>query len=75
MLTPSMINNYVKSGLIHRPVRKKYGRAQLAQLSMICALKQAIPLETLKLLLASAGTEEECVRAGYESFRRGSGAG
>lgn len=26
LLTPSMINNYVKDGVLPRPVQKKYGR-------------------------------------------------
>ncbi len=51
-LTPAMVNNYVKSGLIARPHGKKYSRALLAQLIMICTLKQALSQDELKKLLA-----------------------
>ena len=66
-LTPSMINNYVKAGLIDRPAGKKYSRSCLAQLLMICELKQTTPLSTMQKLLHpddSPGTE-----AIYEAFR------
>ena len=46
-----MVNNYVKMGLVNRPVGKKYGREQLAQLLMICLLKQAATADGLRLLL------------------------
>ena len=51
VLTPSMINNYVKGGLVDRPTGKKYGRESLAQLLMLCLLKSAASMETLKKLL------------------------
>ena len=51
IFTPSMVNNYVKIGLVERPVAKKYGREQLAQLLMICILKQSISAENMKSLV------------------------
>lgn len=51
IFTPAMVNNYVKLGLVNRPVGKKYGREQLAQLLMICLLKQAASAEGMKQLL------------------------
>lgn len=51
IFTPAMVNNYVKLGLVDRPMGKKYGREQLAQLLMICVLKQAASAEGMKLLL------------------------
>lgn len=51
LFTPAMVNNYVKMGLVSRPVGKKYGRDQLAQLLMICVLKQAASAEGMKRLL------------------------
>ena len=66
IFTPSMINNYVKIGLVDRPVSKKYGREQLAQLLMICVLKQSISAENMKTLVQPpAGT---AMRAHYEGF-------
>ena len=51
VFSPAMVNNYVKFGLVDRPVDKKYGREQLAQLLMICVLKQAASADGMKLLL------------------------
>lgn len=66
IFTPSMVNNYVKIGLVDRPVAKKYGREQLAQLLMICILKQSISAENMKTLVQPPdGTP---MQAHYESF-------
>jgi len=51
-LSASMINNYVKSQLIPRPVGKKYSREQIALLTMIVALKQTCSMEDIRNLLA-----------------------
>lgn len=58
ILTPSMINNYVKCGLVKRPVGKKYDRVQLAQLMMLCILKQVASLEEMKLLMTPPPGED-----------------
>jgi len=50
-LTSSMINNYVKAGLIEKPSGKKYSREALAQLLMIVQLKKTTPMEYVKSLL------------------------
>ena len=50
-MTKSMVNNYVKVGLIPRPVGKKYDREHLAMLLMICVLKQALSMESVGQLL------------------------
>ena len=41
-MTKSMVNNYVKVGMIPRPVGKKYDREHLAMLLMICVFKQDV---------------------------------
>ena len=57
-LTPSMINNYVKAGLIDKPTGKKYGRGALAQLLMVSLMKVSTPLDVMKKLLhPDDGTE------------------
>ena len=61
IVTSSMINNYVKGGLVARPVGKKYDRRQIAQLVMLCSLKQALSLEDMRKLMtppAGQGIEE-----------------
>lgn len=47
-LTPSMVNNYVKMGLLPAPVKKKYSRSHLAHLMVICLMKQAVPMATIR---------------------------
>lgn len=63
IVTPAMINNYVKSGLVARPAGKKYDRPQLAQLLILCGLKQALSLDNLRHLMASQGDAEQAYRA------------
>lgn len=67
IITPAMINNYVKSGLVARPVAKKYDRPQIAQLIMLCALKQALSLEDLRSL-TDAPQAEDAIAALYGEF-------
>ncbi len=44
-LTSSMINNYVKDGVMPRPSAKKYNREHLTILSIICMLKSVFTLD------------------------------
>lgn len=46
-LTPSMISNYVKKGLISNPVKKQYNREQIAYLFFIAAAKSVLSLDAL----------------------------
>ena len=46
-LTPSMISNYVKKGLIANPVKKQYGREQIAYLFFIAVAKSVRSLDAL----------------------------
>ena len=50
-LTASMVNNYVKTGMVPAPTKKRYGRLQLACLIVICALKTVLPLSVIKEIL------------------------
>lgn len=53
-LTPSMVNNYVKLGAMPPPEKKKYSRIHLAQLIIICVLKQVMPIPTISELIKMA---------------------
>lgn len=57
LLTPSMINNYVKDGVLPRPNQKKYSKEHLSRLLMICLLKSVLSLpqinDTLRGLTAT----------------------
>ncbi|MBQ2833068.1 MAG: DUF1836 domain-containing protein [Clostridia bacterium] len=66
-ITKSMVNNYVKSGLLPRPEGKKYGREHLALLMEIAVLKQALSMEDVARAASSlCGCGAE---AGYAFFR------
>ena len=44
LITASMINNYVKNGVLHPPVKKKYNREHLAKLVVIGIAKRMLSL-------------------------------
>lgn len=46
-LTPSMISNYVKKGLVSNPVKKQYDREQIAYLFFIAVAKSVLSLDAL----------------------------
>ncbi|MGI6497753.1 MAG: DUF1836 domain-containing protein [Oscillospiraceae bacterium] len=58
-LTPAMVNNYIKDGLLPRAEGKKYTRVHLAYLSMICALKQVLSVKEIKFLLKDIQSSQE----------------
>ena len=51
LITPSMINNYVKLGIVPPPIKKKYSKIHIAYLIIICSLKQVIPIADIKILI------------------------
>ena len=50
-LTASMVNNYVKTGLVPAPQKKKYSRLHLASLIVVCVLKPVLPLAVIREIL------------------------
>lgn len=50
-ITPSMISNYVKQGLIESPVKKLYRREQIASLFFIATAKTVLSLEDIQVLI------------------------
>lgn len=59
LLTSSMINNYVKDGLLPRPDHKKYSRDHLASLMVICMLKQVLSIPDVASLFKSLQKDTE----------------
>lgn len=51
LITRSMINNYVKLGIMPAPNKKKYSREHLAYLVIICSLKQVMPISNIKAMI------------------------
>lgn len=66
LLTSSMINNYVKNGLIPHPEKKKYRKEHLAGLIVLCLLKQVLPIPDVKALFS--GREMDAPT--YQLFRQ-----
>ena len=50
-VTGSMISNYVKKGLIAKPMRKQYSREQIAQLMFIAVAKMVLSMDDVHLML------------------------
>lgn len=67
LLTPAMINNYIKDDLLPRAVSKKYSPAHLALLIMIGTLKQVLSMQNLNRLLAEC-REPDDVAELYSRF-------
>ncbi|MBE6826039.1 MAG: DUF1836 domain-containing protein [Ruminococcus sp.] len=68
-ITASMINNYVKMRIMPPPVKKKYGRAHLAYLVIICSLKDALGISVIQKIFPP-GMEGEVLRDRYNAFVR-----
>lgn len=49
-LTPSMVNNYVKLGLVAPPHKRLYGREQIARLIVVCLFKQVLNISAISTL-------------------------
>ena len=67
IITPSIVNNYVRMKIMPPPVKKKYGRVHLAYLLMICTLKRSLPIAAIQRLIPAQMDEEE-TRALYGRF-------
>lgn len=46
-LTSSMVNNYVKMGVMPAPVKKKYSRTHIAHLIVICVMKSVLSISAI----------------------------
>ncbi len=66
-VTSSMINNYVKLGIIPAPIKKKYSKIHLAYLLIVCTLKKTLDMSTIQQIIPVCIDEVE-VRNTYNSF-------
>ena len=67
LLTPSMINNYVKSGVLPPPKNKKYNRTHLAMLLIICTSKSILEISTISDVLTKS-IEENQIESVFDAF-------
>jgi len=66
-LTPAMVNNYIKDGLLPRAEGKKYGKEHIAYLTAICMFKQVIPVRDIAPLLEAA-TKDGGIEPFYDTL-------
>ena len=67
VVTKTMINNYVKHGILTSPVNKKYNRTHLARLIVICILKQVYSINDINSLITLA-LETSGIEISYNKF-------
>ena len=62
-VTASMINNYVKAGVVPPPIKKRYGKEHICRIFVICVLKRVLSISQISRLLAglSDGMDAEQV--------------
>ncbi len=54
IITKTMINNYVKQGILDAPTGKKYNKIHIVKLFVICILKQVYSINDIKELIKLA---------------------
>lgn len=59
VITSSAINNYVRMKVMPAPSKKKYSKAHLAYLIMICTLKQSLSISYVQKMIPMGLSEEE----------------
>ena len=67
LITPSIINNYVKLKIIPAPNKKRYNREHLAYLVMICILKQTLAISSIVKIIRS-NLESKTISELYNEF-------
>ncbi|MFR8002128.1 MAG: DUF1836 domain-containing protein [Hydrogeniiclostridium sp.] len=67
LLTSSMVNNYVKAGVLPRPEQKKYSREHLTLLTLICLMKSVLSIPDISALLRCQ-LKEHTEKDLYETF-------
>lgn len=53
LISPSIVNNYVKNKIIPPPIKKRYSREHIAFLLIICILKPIMPISSIQILINS----------------------
>lgn len=66
-LTSTMINNYVKHKVIPAPVKKKYEKEHLANLTMVCIAKQVLSLSEIQAMMEKLRAAEN-IETLYDRF-------
>lgn len=67
LITKTMINNYVKHGVIKPPINKKYRKEHTASLFVIFILKEVYSINDIKKLI-SLGIDTSPIEQAYNRF-------
>lgn len=67
VLTPTMINNYVKQKIVSPPKDKKYNEKHLAYLIVVCILKQVFTLQEICVMIRMQ-IESSPIEIAYDYF-------
>ena len=67
-LTPAMVNNYIKDGLLPRAEGKRYSKTHLAYLTAICVLKRVMSTRDMDLLIREELRGDRPIPDGYAAF-------
>ncbi len=67
VITKTMINNYVKHGVLKPPINKKYNREHIARLIVICTLKKVYSINDINSLIKLA-LETSGIEVSYNKF-------
>nr|WP_153383786.1 DUF1836 domain-containing protein [Companilactobacillus mishanensis] len=68
VVTASMVNNYVKNGLMPAPVKKRYTREHLAYLIVITFLKQVVSMDEIETGIMAQTRQAGGVELAYNTF-------
>ena len=68
-LTPAMVNNYIKDGLVPRAEGKRYGPVHLGYLTAVVALKQVLSVRDIGALMGAGRALEKGPPEQYAYFR------
>lgn len=68
VITNTMVNNYVKMGLLKAPVNKKYKREHISCLFVLCILKQVYSINDVKNLFGLAFKNNKNIKTAYKYF-------
>lgn len=66
-ITKTMINNYVKQGILKPPYNKKYNKSHIAKLIVICILKHVYSINDINSLIKLA-LETSGIELSYNKF-------
>lgn len=67
LITPAMINNYVKLGIIPPPVKKRYSREHICYLFIVCMLKSVMPISLISYIIETQ-TKNRSIFELYDLF-------